>query len=164
MAIQLDVPLIEQRPELPTGCEITAVTMMLNYAGADVDKVGLAHEMPYDKFDCNKGFVGDPFTNDGDSIYPPALMALVKKYAGSPTNLTGKSLADLMMYLQKSRHPIVTWVGDFDGFKTHALLMTGFNDSQIFYNDCWTDERTSLSREKFEEIYVKLGQRAISYL
>lgn len=163
MAIQLNVPLIEQRPELPTGCEITAVTMMLKYAGADVDKVSLAHKMPYDKSDCNKGFVGDPFTDNGDSIYPPALMKLVKKYAGSSTDLTGKQLADLIAYVDQSRHPIVTWVGDFDGFNTHALLMTGSNDSQIFYNDCWTGEQTSIPYAKFEEIYSKLGQRAISY-
>ena len=59
---QLAVNLIKQMPELPTGCEITAVTMMLQYAGQPVDKVTLAHEMPYDASDWNKGFVGDPFT------------------------------------------------------------------------------------------------------
>ncbi|WP_245823049.1 C39 family peptidase [Lactobacillus terrae] len=32
------VPLINQNPELPNGCEITAITMMLNYAGVNVDK------------------------------------------------------------------------------------------------------------------------------
>ncbi|WP_252899057.1 C39 family peptidase [Secundilactobacillus odoratitofui] len=70
--MQLNVPLIAQRPELPTGCEITAVTMMLKYIGADVTKVQLAKEMPYDASDCDKGFVGDPFTDNGNSIYPPA--------------------------------------------------------------------------------------------
>ncbi len=39
-------PLIGQRPELPTGCEITATTMMLQFAGANVTKLSLAKEMP----------------------------------------------------------------------------------------------------------------------
>src|SRR5690606_26676624 len=39
--ITLNVPIISQLPELPTGCEITAVTMMLQYLGLDVDKITL---------------------------------------------------------------------------------------------------------------------------
>lgn len=39
-----DFPEIMQMPELPTGCEITALTMVLNYYGFDVDKVTLATE------------------------------------------------------------------------------------------------------------------------
>lgn len=37
-----DFVIIEQYPELPTGCEITAMTMVLNYYGYNVDKVTMA--------------------------------------------------------------------------------------------------------------------------
>ena len=34
--------IIFQMPELPTGCEITALTMVLNYYGMEADKVEMA--------------------------------------------------------------------------------------------------------------------------
>ena len=37
-----DFDIIEQYPELPTGCEITALTMVLNYYGYQVNKVTMA--------------------------------------------------------------------------------------------------------------------------
>lgn len=53
-----------QNPELPTGCEVTALTMLLNYIGFDVDKLTLADRFlpkgEYRKSDFNKVFVGDP--------------------------------------------------------------------------------------------------------
>lgn len=69
----LDVPLICQYPELPTGCESVAATMLLNYYGVDVSATVFAGEWlecgpyyyedgvmyapsPYDRF------VGDPFS------------------------------------------------------------------------------------------------------
>ncbi len=39
-----DFPMIKQLPELPTGCEITAATMVLNYYGYPVDKIEMALE------------------------------------------------------------------------------------------------------------------------
>lgn len=37
-----DFPIIIQNPELPTGCEITALTMVLNYYGYPADKIVMA--------------------------------------------------------------------------------------------------------------------------
>ncbi len=162
-SVKLNVPLIKQMPELQTGCEITAITMMLRFAGANVDKISLAHEMPYDSSDCNKGFVGNPFTEHGDSIYPPALIELVSKYAGSAIDLSGRPIAKLEQYLFDKNHPIVVWVGHFDGFHTHALLMTGFDGEQIYYNDCWTGEQTKLPVKVFENSRAKKMKLAMSY-
>ncbi|WP_203650100.1 C39 family peptidase [Secundilactobacillus yichangensis] len=158
---KLKVPLIPQRPELPTGCEITAVTMMLQYAGAQVNKVQLAKEMPYDTADCNKGFVGDPFTENGNSIYPPALMDLITKYAGHGTDLTGADLSTLKAQIDLD-HPVVVWVGEFDGFHTHALTMIGYDDNAVIVNDCWTAKTEKLSNQQFAEIRAHLNNRAIT--
>ncbi|WP_461242755.1 C39 family peptidase [Secundilactobacillus muriivasis] len=158
--MKLNVPLIAQRPELPTGCEITAVTMMLQYAGAAVNKVQLAKEMPRDAADCDLGFVGDPFMEDGNSIYPPALLELITKYAGHATDLTGASLAELKAQLDQNK-PVVIWVGEFDGFHTHALTLIGYDDQHVIVNDCWTEEETTLSNEQFAEIRANKGNRAV---
>lgn len=39
VGIKWKVPLIMQNPELPTGCEITSVTMVVNFYGYDYDKI-----------------------------------------------------------------------------------------------------------------------------
>ncbi len=161
--VKLNVPLIKQMPELPTGCEITAVTMMLQYAGAKVNKINLAQEMPRDKTDANKGFVGDPFSEEGNTIYPPALMNLVTKYAGNAVDLTNRSIDELKSYFEKNHHPIVAWVGDFDGFHIHALVLTGFTENVVYYNDCWTGEKTKMPIKEFLSIWLIMGNRAISY-
>lgn len=160
--MHLNVPLIPQRPELPTGCEITAVTMMLQYAGADVSKVQLAHEMPYAKEDCNLGFVGDPFTDNGNSIYPPALLALVTKYAGHATNLTGANLAELHQQLDANK-PVVIWVGEFDGFHTHALVLVGYDAATVTVNDCWTNTVTTLDNAQFAKIRANKADMALGF-
>lgn len=60
----IDAVQILQKPELPSGCEVTSLTMLLNYIGFDVDKLIVADEyLPkgeYRKSDYNKVFVGNP--------------------------------------------------------------------------------------------------------
>ncbi len=60
----IDVVSILQKPELPSGCEATALTMLLNYIGFDADKLTIADDyLPkgeYRRSDYNKVFVGNP--------------------------------------------------------------------------------------------------------
>ncbi|WP_318765045.1 Ig-like domain-containing protein [Lactiplantibacillus carotarum] len=160
-AKKLNVPLIAQRPELPTGCEITAVTMMLQYKGCRVTKLSLANEMPRSN-NPNKGFVGNPYASSGWTIYPPALMKLVRKHAHSATNLTGVSLNTLKKQIDR-KHPVTLWVAGVHGFTTHALTMTGYSPTRIYYNDPWTHQKTSMSNASFKAAWRKDGYRALSY-
>lgn len=158
----LNVPIISQRPQLPTGCEITAVTMMLQYKGAKVDKVMLAKKMPYSS-NPSKGYVGNPFTSHGWTIYPPALMNLVKKYAGSSINLTGKSHATIEKQLRNNK-PIVVWVSPMHGFTVHALVLTGYDQNNYYFNDCWTGKKNvKISKNQFNRMWGNQHKRAISY-
>ncbi|WP_235846591.1 C39 family peptidase [Neobacillus drentensis] len=161
--IKLNVPLINQRPELPTGCEITAVTMMLQYKGVHVDKVTLANKMPKHSQNPNLGYVGNPYTKKGWTIYPSALMGLVKNYAGSAKNLTGTSNVNIEKQLVSNKS-IVVWVSRMHGFSVHALVLTGFDKNYYYYNDCWTGEKNAkLSKKEFNRLWANQSKRAISY-
>ncbi|HDX9578531.1 TPA: GW domain-containing glycosaminoglycan-binding protein [Bacillus pseudomycoides] len=162
----MDVPVIQQRDyynpsrDLLSGCEITAVTMMLQYAGANVDKVQLAYEMPYSSYDPNQGYVGNPWS-DGiiNTIYPPALMGLVNKYAGSAVNLTGKEIKTNL----DNNKPVVVWVR-MHGFGVHAITLTGYDDKYFYYNDPWTGEKdASIYWTDFYNTWDSQNRRAISY-
>lgn len=158
----LDVPIISQNLELPTGCEITSITMMLKYAGANVDKVQLAHEMPYHSWNPNLGYVGSPFLTSGWTIYPPALCNLVKKYTGSAIDLTGCSIEDLENQIWKNR-PAVVWV-KMHSFSVHAIVLTGYDTNNFYYNDPWTGEKNkALNKNVFLSTWQSQNKRAISY-
>ncbi|MGE8205928.1 C39 family peptidase [Heyndrickxia sp. NPDC080065] len=161
--VQLDVPIISQSPELPTGCEITAVTMLLQFKGVDIDKLILAHEMPKHEYDPNIGYVGDPLTDSGWTIYPSALMDLVRKYTGSAKNISGIDNKKLEKQLLDNK-PVVVWVSPMHEFKVHALVLTGFDKNNYYYNDSWTgQENVKISKNKFNTIWGNQNKRAITY-
>ncbi|AKP67992.1 C39 family peptidase [Companilactobacillus ginsenosidimutans] len=154
------VPMIAQNPELPNGCEITAVTMMLQYAGANVDKMQLAREMPRSS-DPNYGYIGQPWDSTGITIFPNALMNLVEKYAGSAKDLTGQGF-NAIKYQIDIGHPVVTW-NTLHGFPYHALTVTGYDENYVYYNDCWTDQTTQMDINSFITNWNTQNRRAISY-
>ncbi|MBD8071160.1 C39 family peptidase [Bacillus sp. PS06] len=163
IGVDLNVPIISQLPELPTGCEITAVTMMLQYAGANVNKVALAKAMPRHSWNPNAGYVGDPFTRNGWTIYPSALVSLVRKHVGSATDLTGKSIAGLETQL-KNNKPVVVLVSPMHGFTVHAVTLTGFDQSNIYFNDPWTGKKNvKISKNEFNKIWNNQNKRALTY-
>lgn len=158
--VRLNVPLIRQRPELPNGCEITAVTMMVNYAGNPVSKMTLAREMPRHPSNPNLGYLGNP-AGYGITIFPPALMKLVTRYTGNAKNLTGLGL-DALYYQLDAGHPVVTW-NTLHGFPYHALTVSGYDAQRIYYNDCWTGQKTSMTKAQFLSNWRTQQGRAISY-
>lgn len=154
------VPLIAQRPELPNGCEITAVTMMLQYAGAKVNKMQMAREMPRSS-NPNYGYIGQPWDGTGITIFPPALMSLVEKYAGTAKNLTGQTFNAIKSQINIG-HPVVTW-NTLYGFPYHALVVTGYDKNYVYYNDCWTNQTLQMGINQFINNWNTQKRRAISY-
>lgn len=159
--LRLNVPVIAQRPQLPTGCEITATAMMLRYSGAAVTKTALAREMPRSK-NPNKGFVGNPYSKSGWWIYPGGLMKLVKRHAGSAINMTGATFGKIKAQINQD-HPVVVWVNGVDGFVNHALTVTGYSTKRVYYNDPWTAKRDSMGITTFQKHRRHDGYRALSY-
>lgn len=120
--VLLDAPVIEQLPELPRGCEVTALAMLLESAGVHADKLKLAKEIKKDPTprtvkngkvhfgNPHKGFVGNMYTfnEPGLGVYHGPVMELGEKYLpGKMVNLTGESFEELKIPLSGGR-PI--WV------------------------------------------------------
>ncbi|MFC6254720.1 C39 family peptidase [Secundilactobacillus hailunensis] len=158
---KLYAPMIGQRPQLPTGCEITATAMMLQFGGAKVDKMSLAKEMPRSS-DPNKGFVGSPYSSRGWYVFPGGLMGVVKAHMGTAKNMTGASLTSIKNQVRRN-HLVVVWVANVDGFSNHALTVTGYSKSRIYYNDPWTKQRTSMSNSTMTAHRKADANRALSY-
>ena len=117
----LDVPLICQYPELPTGCESVAATMLLNYYGVDVSATVFAGEWlecepyyyengvmygpsPYDRF------VGDPFSSHSygcfATVIANAINANCSEVSANP--LYNVPFGDLLERISKGE-PVLIW-------------------------------------------------------
>ncbi|WP_322573202.1 C39 family peptidase [Lactobacillus sp. PV037] len=126
VGVKNNAKVVSQLPEMPTGCEITAVTMMLNYAGVNVSKFKAAKIMHY-SFNPNKGFIGSPYKKWplGYWVAPDGVKSVVKHYLGTSKVMTRTSMAGIKNKLIRS-HLVVAWVGNFDGFSNHAITLTGY--------------------------------------
>ncbi|ANB55915.1 peptidase C39 family protein [Anoxybacillus sp. B7M1] len=114
--VLLDAPLISQLPELPRGCEVTSLAMLLQDAGVKVDKITLAKQVKKDPTPFQRrngkvyfgnphdGFVGDMYslTTPGLGVYHEPIEQLAKKYLPHRiVNLTGSDFSELQKYLSQ---------------------------------------------------------------
>lgn len=161
--VRNNVKAISQRPQLPTGCEMTAVTMMLNFAGVPVSKTEVANLTPRSS-NPNKGFIGSPYKKypAGYWVAPNGIKGVVKKYLGTAKVMTGARLTAIKNKLLRS-HLVVVWVSGIDGFSNHALTLTGYYKKRLYYNDPWTGKKASISTSSFIKHWRGDGYRALSY-
>ena len=124
-----DFEVIYQLPELPTGCEITAFTMALNYYGFNVSKEAMAmrflpskspefHRNKDGKLigpDLNKYFIGNPASDSGYICGTTAVTAAAKRYfrsiksESSVIDMTGAEPQELYRLVSEDT-PVVVWV------------------------------------------------------
>lgn len=155
---ELDIVPILQLPELPTGCEITSLCMILNYHGFNVDKLELANkylkiEGSYSEYTFDEAFIGSPYETWGWGCYAPVITDTANKYLklqGSSLeaiNITGSSIEQIketvysgipvMVWstigLDTSHEEKTYWITP-DGNKAtfvqgeHCVVITGFNE------------------------------------
>ena len=81
-AIYIDT--VMQKPELPTGCEITALTELMNYYGFEANKVEMADIfMANDQigyYTMNEAFIGNPHHDDGFGCNAPVIVKAANDY------------------------------------------------------------------------------------
>lgn len=120
----IHVPPQDQNPQLPNGCEVTSLSMLLSAVGHPVDKLLLAKEEPRDttprKYGAgdttvfwgnpNVGFVGD-VTNatNGYGIYHGPLTKFLNQILPNQAiDLTGKPFQDILAAVASGK-PVVLW-------------------------------------------------------
>lgn len=164
-AVSIDVPFVLQNPELPRGCEVTSLTMLLRHAGVNADKMTLAAQVkkvPYQdgalRGDPYEGFVGSmtTFAQPGYGVYHGPIDALAQQYVpGRVADLTGAAFDDLLVQHVAKKRPV--WIvtnatfaplaaGDFQTWSTkngparitwheHSVVVTGFDATTVTIND-----------------------------
>ncbi len=121
-SVIIDVPLIKQYPELPRGCEVTSLAMLLQFAGENVDKMTLANEVKKDPTpysvsggkvyfgNPHDGFVGDMYNlqNPGLGVFHEPIRELAEQYLpGRIIDMTGSDFEKLKIPLS-AEQPV--WV------------------------------------------------------
>jgi len=118
----IDVPVISQLPELPRGCEVTSLSMLLQFKGINVDKMKLAKLIRKDPTPYqvkagkvffghpNEGFVGDMYniTNPGYGVYHKPIKELADHFLPNQVvDLTGSDFSKLQASVSNG---IPVWV------------------------------------------------------
>lgn len=160
-----------QNPELPTGCEATALSILLRMNGIDATKFDVADAMPKGTDFVNQ-FWGDPYSATGWACMAPCSIATANIFLADTgkiiTDLTGTELSDIPV-------PSAVWVTigmkdavpskyEKDGYvlmqNPHCLVVTSVNDDTVSTIDP-LEGCVEYPREQFEKVYKALGSQAI---
>ena len=156
---RLDVKCILQNPELPTGCEITALTIVLNYLGYDVDKLTLADDF-LDKGEVGstspyKAFVGNPRDEDACGAFAPVIANSARRYLDSRDsdmnvyNVTGADYNELVGYVDDG-HPVLVW---------ETMWMAKPHEAAV-----WEVDGESITWLSHEHVMVLIGYTEDTYI
>ncbi|MCL2881595.1 MAG: C39 family peptidase [Coriobacteriia bacterium] len=162
--VLLNVPVISQRPVFIAGCEAASTAMLITYAGHPMSTADVIAVMPYSGNPA-KGYVGNPRTWDGYTIYPSAMKSVVQKYLGTGIDLTDCGMDTIHEYLRAGK-PVVCWLGPgaLPGISPHCVCVTGYKDDTIFYNDPYLNTKNrAVSEDTFAGWMAEFGNRAMSY-
>lgn len=193
-AAPLNVPFIKQFPELPRGCEVTSLAMLLQDAGVNVGKMTLAKEVkkvPYlkngYKGNLNDGFVGNMYTysSPGLGVYHGPIADLAEKYLPNRIlDLTGSKMSEVykmvdlgapVWVIHNSRFKRLpasefqTW-NTISGkinitYRMHSVVITGYDSKYVYINDpLYSSKNRRVDRVNFESGWVQMGRQAISYV
>ena len=188
---QLEVKAILQNPELPTGCEVTSLTTLLQYLGYDVSKTELANNhLPCTSnggVSFNDYFVGSPYIDNSFGCFAPVIVKTAESYFSASgvtdrtvMNLTGTEFSDLFPYIAKG-NPIVIWAtmnlkepiqrvywnlpdGTPEYWYTyeHCMVLTGYDlDRNLVYASDPLNGNVSYALDLFQLRYEQLGSQCV---
>lgn len=179
---------ILQKPELPTGCESVALTMVLKQKGYPIEKTTIAEEyLIYNRDNYASGYVGDPSTYGGVGIYPPGLVNTANRFLKqryqqhTAYDVSKLSLEELFPYVAAG-NPVLLWLTsdledpyfssqsvEYGGdsyrwyWNEHCVVLGGYNlekQSVTLFDPLKGKVEESL--ERVEEIYNQTGKYAMT--
>jgi len=188
----INVKHISQMPNLPTGCEATSLTMLLNSAGLNITKEQTAKDMVkvpvpiwkngkmYGEHPQN-AFIGNPFSNAGYGVYNKPVAKQIEQYfPGRSEDLSGKTFEDILKVIDQGRPVMIwttmrmanmtltrTWQTPNDGSFTwkapqHAMLLVGYDDNYIYVHDPQKNSRSKYKRDVSKNRWISMGRMAVA--
>lgn len=187
---KLNVPLENQLPDLPNGCEVTSLSMLMNYYGIKVTKNELADNIQHvDSYtdngkyrgNPNQGFVGHmSISNAGWCVYNGPLYNVARKYTNHIVNATGSSFMQVLKHVSDG-HPVMiittttfskvnnmqTWSTNAGEVKvtpsSHACVITGYNKKKkiVYLNNPYGIKNQAVNWHNLEESYDQQGRQAL---
>lgn len=188
--MKLNVPLEKQYPELPNGCEVTSLSMLLDYYRMSPGKMTLAQKIAHvSSFTDNGQYRGNPHqgfvgymsqANAGWCVYHEPLFAVARNYTNRIQDASGTDFIRLL-YLVSKGHPVMiitnttfapvnnlqTWNTAQGPVKvtpsSHACVLTGYNHQTgtVYVNDPFGKKNKPLSWQKLEASYNQRGKQAL---
>ncbi len=182
---------ILQRPQLPEGCEVTSLAIVLNYLGFQVSHTHLAdnylEQGPAQKTDFYEKNVGNPrLKGQSWGCYSPVIVKTANKYLYAQEsyyrayNYTGYDISELYYQLSMG-HPAIVWVTmDFaepylkspwtvNGktlwwkYPLHCLVISGydFDKGTVTLTDPMKNDPVTIDIQTFELRYKQMESQAI---
>lgn len=163
-----------QMPELPTGCEATALGTLLRMNGVNVTKFDVADAMPKsDGSDFVYSFWGNPYSaTDGWACMAPCSVITANKFLKNSNKVaveyTGTDLIDL-------KFPSAVWVTMYlndplpsnyesNGYRLfrnpHCVVVTRIELDSVYVIDPLVGE-VAYPLERFNIVYKELGCQAV---
>ncbi|MDR0992045.1 MAG: C39 family peptidase [Ruminococcus sp.] len=161
--VLIKVPIVNQYPEMPVGCEISAATSVINYMGFTISDTDFAKKyfkirsesdnfgFWYDSEDVFHGpdpeleFIGNPF-GWGYGTYPAAIAKAMNTYFTNVGSLSKAYEADNLIEedfirLVDGGVPVIVWATmDMDSFdyRDPAVWLTPKNEEIVWYKGSHT--------------------------
>lgn len=186
----IDLKPLCQYPELSTGCEITSLTMVLNYYNINADKCSLADNYlekgPVGETDFRIAFEGNPRDPNSYGCYAPVIKNTANKYLSEKNSkmtakdITGTEFEDLFNYVDngipvivwgtldcRQGHYSVTWHvngEDLTWFTPeHCMVLVGYDslNSLVWVGDPVHGDIRSYDKKLFKDRYNSLKKQAV---
>lgn len=187
---KLNVPLENQMPDLPNGCEVTSLSMLMNYYGIKVSKNELAETIQHvDSFtdggkyrgNPHQGFVGHmTIANAGWCVYNEPLYNVARKYTSHIENITGSNFLSLLK-LVSTGHPVMiittTTFNKVNNMQTwdtntgkvnvtpssHACVITGYSKPKkvVYVNNPYGYKNQPVNWKNLQASYNQQGRQAL---
>lgn len=182
-----------QFPKYPTGCESVALYLLLKYNGINVTVEDIVTklkkgELPYEISGTIYGgnpeieFVGDPSNNYSYGVYNKPLMDVANTYKSGINSRIGLEFSEVLNLVKEDR-PVLVWTtinmakpyvskkwiyketGETISWisKEHAMVIVGYNNSQVIASDPYTGTIRYFDKELFKSRYDYLGKRVLYY-